>query len=545
MTVLSEVPADDVSCDICIVGTGPAGIALALECERRGLKVLALEAGGGMGEGRIRKSEAELLSPAHHAPLDITTRSAFGGTSWGWSGLCTPFDDLDFEVREHVPESGWPIAHSEITRYYESAARILNCRMDHVLPVDDAWQHLDGVALDNRLYTSEQPRLGESHWSHFAKSQAITVCLDSAVVGLELDTEGGRVEALSVRSGGRTTTLRPPRVVLAGGGLRTTQLLLAAQRRWPNHFGGSDGPLGRHYMGHLTGWIASIRFNDPADATYFKPFAVEGARSVQRRFRLTRDVQFEEQLQNIVFWAGARSLYDPSHADGTLSAAYLALATPGIGSLLLAPPRRRAILGPEPRRYLPHLLNALRTPLKTAWGAARVIGNKAMAPQAIAQWPLRDASRTFLLTYHGEAAPNPDSRVMLGAGTDSFGLPRLRIDLRYSTSDVQSTIRAHDVLDRALRRSGRARLEYVSPTEELAARVLEQATDGYHQLGLTRMGTDPGRSVVDPNCQVHGVENLFVASGSVFPTSGQGNPTLLTTALAARLAAHLAPRRGE
>jgi hypothetical protein len=98
----------------------------------------------------------------------------------------------------------------------------------------------------------------------------------------------------------------------------------------------------------------------------------------------------------------------------------------------------------------------------------------------------------------------------------------MRIDLRFSDADIASTVRAHEVLDRALRKTGKARLEYLDPPEGRAARVLEQATDGYHQLGLTRMGTAPRQSVVDPDCRVHGLANLFIASCSVFPTSGQG-----------------------
>ncbi|MFN3746395.1 MAG: GMC oxidoreductase [Hyphomicrobiaceae bacterium] len=540
MTVLLEASADGTPYDICIVGTGPAGIALALECERLGMKVLALEAGGGDRRGRVRSREAEIRTPAHHAPMHVTTRSAFGGTSWGWAGLCTQFDDIDFETREHVPGSGWPLTHSEVAPYYARAADILNCRMDHVPGIADAWRTLEGVEVDNRLFMSNQPKLGECYRTHFARSQAITVCLNSPVVALDLGVEGKRVEGVTVKNHGRTVTFRPPRVVLAGGGLRTTQLLLATQRSWPSQFGGADGSLGRYYMGHLTGWISSIRFNDPADARYFKPQAVAGAKSVQRRFTFTREVQLSERLRNIVLWAGARALYDPTHANGTLSAAYLALAVPGVGSLFLSKPLRRAALGPKPRRVLPHLMNIVRAPMETAAGAVRAVGGKVRAQKAIGDWLMQDGSREFLLTYHAEVAPNRESRVTLGEGVDRFGLPRLRIDLRFSDEDIRSTIRAHDVLDRALRKSGRAALEYLSPPDERAERVREQATDGYHQLGLTRMGTDPKQSVVDRNCQAHGIENLFVASGSVFPTSGQANPTLLTAALAVRLARHLA-----
>jgi hypothetical protein len=298
-------------------------------------------------------------------------------------------------------------------------------------------------------------------------------------------------------------------------------------------------------MGHLTGWISSIRFNNRADAIYFKPFAVEGAKSAQRRFLISRQVQLSERLHNIVLWAGARALYDPTHANGLLSAAYLALAVPGIGSLFLSRPLRRAALGPKPRHYIPHVQNVGRAPLQTALDAMRAVSGKVRAQQAIGELLQQDDSLEYLLTYHAEAVPNRESRVTLGEGTDSFGLPRMRIDLRFSDTDIASTVRAHEVLDRALRKTGKARLVYLDPPAGRAARVLEQATDGYHQLGLTRMGADPKESIVDPDCRVHGLANLFIASGSVFPTSGQGNPTLLTAALAIRLAGHVAASMRE
>jgi choline dehydrogenase-like flavoprotein len=63
---------------------------------------------------------------------------------------------------------------------------------------------------------------------------------------------------------------------------------------------------------------------------------------------------------------------------------------------------------------------------------------------------------------------------------------------------------------------------------DLVRRVLEQASDGYHQIGTTRLGSDP----VNSDCRTHDIENLYVASSSLFPTSGQANPTLLAAVLA-------------
>jgi choline dehydrogenase-like flavoprotein len=73
--------------------------------------------------------------------------------------------------------------------------------------------------------------------------------------------------------------------------------------------------------------------------------------------------------------------------------------------------------------------------------------------------------------------------------------------------------------------------------------VLAQAMDGYHQIGTARMDQSERLGVVDTDCRVHGVNNLYVAGSAVFPTSGQANPTLMAVALAARLADHLTRQR--
>jgi choline dehydrogenase-like flavoprotein len=149
--------------------------------------------------------------------------------------------------------------------------------------------------------------------------------------------------------------------------------------------------------------------------------------------------------------------------------------------------------------------------------------------------------RTYALQYHAEHAPNPESRITLDEKKiDRLGLPQLKINLLFDEADAQSVVQAHDVLDRALRSADKAHLEYWDPPEDRLKNVLKQATDGFHQLGTTRMGMDPKKSVVDRDCRVHGITNLFLASSSVFPTAGHANPTLPATALALRLAQHLA-----
>jgi choline dehydrogenase-like flavoprotein len=179
-------------------------------------------------------------------------------------------------------------------------------------------------------------------------------------------------------------------------------------------------------------------------------------------------------------------------------------------------------------------------PAKTVSTVMSAFWRKFVHREDLGAFLKKDENGSFLLWYHAEHAPNPDSRVTLTEHVDNLGLPLMKVDLRYTAGDVEAVVKAHRVLDAELKARGLGSLAFLVDEPSLPGRVLEQALDGYHQMGTTRMGTDPRTSVVDQHCQVHGVRNLHVASSSVFPTSGQANPTLLATALAVRLANRLA-----
>jgi hypothetical protein len=135
-----------------------------------------------------------------------------------------------------------------------------------------------------------------------------------------------------------------------------------------------------------------------------------------------------------------------------------------------------------------------------------------------------------------EQAPNPDSRVTLSNERDPFGKNRVRLAWRLSEIDKRSIRRAHAIIGEELGRAGLGRF-HLDLDESPAWPPL--LIGGFHHMGTTRMHVDPKRGVVNANCQVHGISNLFVAGSSVFPTSGYTGPTLTIVALALRLADHL------
>jgi choline dehydrogenase-like flavoprotein len=302
-----------------------------------------------------------------------------------------------------------------------------------------------------------------------------------------------------------------------------------------------DGPLGRYYMGHISGKIASIRFDHPA-AIADLDFKLEGSASYRRRFMLTADAQMQHGVLNTAFWPDNPPLYDPGHRSGVLSAVFLALSFPPAGRRLLSEAIRLAHTGPKPYPYAKHLRNAVLGAPRGAKDIYRILRDRFIRKPKKPGFLVSNPGGRYALHYHAEQIPQRDSRITIGDDADAFGVPRAVIDLRFAPQDVQSVIDSHRLLDEALRANGIGRLEYWYPSEkpaELAERIWTQAADGFHQVGTTRMGSDPAENVVDADLKVHGVENLYVASSSVFPTTGQANSTLLAVAFAVRLAERL------
>jgi choline dehydrogenase-like flavoprotein len=127
---------------------------------------------------------------------------------------------------------------------------------------------------------------------------------------------------------------------------------------------------------------------------------------------------------------------------------------------------------------------------------------------------------------------------MLSDKVDALGLRRIKIDWRLDSLTGHTLRTFTEVAGREFKRLGLGTLQ---PAEWLADPVprAPDVMDSFHHAGTTRMADNHTRGVVDPNCQVFGVNGLYVAGSSVFPTSGTANPTLSIAALAIRLADHI------
>ncbi|MBA2935961.1 GMC family oxidoreductase [Sphingomonas sp. CGMCC 1.13654] len=527
--------------DLCIVGSGPVGLAIATDLARRGRRVLLLESGGDAADAQVQSLAAAGFTDARrHDDMSIATARRLGGTSNLWGARCLPFDPIDFEARDWV-EARWPISHADYVPWIapaveatRSGAPFYREPIPGVALADDGF---DCTTLE-RWANRQQAQI--IHAEAIARDPKLDVRTHATLVDIAF-AESGAVTHITVAhtKSGERVRLPVSMLVIAAGGVESARLLLAAQQQSPGRFGGEDGPLGRYYMGHVLGEIADIVLDGDLDRNF--GFHVDAHGSyVRRRFTASAETQRAHRLLNTALWPIVPPISDPRHGSAILSLVYLAMSVGPLGRRLVAEAIRKLHVPAGPKRRLPHIAN-----LATGMPAAAIFGVDFLRRRydkstRLPGFFVLNKAHRYGLQYHAEQAPRADSRVRLSGERDRLGLPSLHIDYRFCEQDADSVVRMHDLLEDWLVRSRIGRLEYRVPREARAARVLETAAHGTHQIGLVRMGANRSEGVVDGDLRCFDAPNLFVASTAVLPTSSQANPTLSAVALGLRLADRLA-----
>lgn len=537
---LTERPLADY--DICVVGSGPAGLIFALEAARLGKRVLVLESGSAGPDAEQQSlSTADITDPARHDDMAIAVARRLGGTSNLWAGRCQPFDPIDFEPRPGLRDACWPVGYSEIRPYYPAAIDYLCAGADVFrAPVKDIAVDDDAFDYTRLERFANVPAVQKRHAAELERSELIDLRLESTVVEIDLKvTGGGTIRNLIVADRqGKRYKIPVKAVVLACGGLETTRQLLVLQQKHTALFGGLDGPLGRYYMGHLVGEVADVTFtSEAADAAY--DFFIDGNGSyVRRRLIPSDELQRRHELLNLCFWPVVPPVAEPRHRSGILSAVCLTFAIGPLGRFFVAEALRKRHI-PEKLPWGAHIFNILRDMPSTLSFIPRFLHKRYFAEPRIPGFFLRNSGRRYGLSYHAEQSPQPDSRVTLSSSTDRFGVPKLSIDYRFCRADAESIFRAHRLLAEWLHRNGIGTIEYRQPESETVEAIMALAGHGTHQISLARMAETEDEGVVDRNLRCFGTDNLYVASAAIFPTSGQCNPTLSIAAFSVRLAHHL------
>jgi len=547
-----EIPQGTVlQADVVVIGSGAAGIPCACEFIGSGQRVVLLESGGFELEPETQElAEGAVADPSRHGPLAQYRKRVFGGTTSVWGGRCAPFDSVDFSPRSHVPFSGWPLSRDELVPYYRTAHRYLftgDFDYEAGSSLEDGREPVipglrDEVWCQDQIWRFSLPaHLGREFKERLAASEEVKVLLHSNALKLATDPSGERIESVEAGClGGGKFRVAAPVVIVAAGGLESTRLLLLSDDVHRDGLGNAEGQLGRYYGSHLGGDFGEVQFNDRRLPVIWQYQKTKDGVYAKRQLRIRESVQRREGLLNMRCILTHPPFADASHGNGVLSAAYLAKRF-FKGQI---PPEYSKELAASGYHHVPrHLRNVLLGLPGLGRFSVHWALRRTLARRKYPSISLPSRRNAYTIHFDSEQAPNPESRVSLGDERDAFGQRRLLVDWKYSRSDLESAVRCGELLREELAVSGVGAFRQ-SP-EELREAVEGSFGVGSHHIGTTRMSESPRTGVVDPNCQLHGVRGLYVASPSSFPTGGFANPVLTTVALALRIAHHVLAGRGD
>jgi choline dehydrogenase-like flavoprotein len=514
-------------CELCVVGAGPAGISIVDRLRDSGLSICLLESGAFEPELRTQRLYRGTTLGYAYYPLHACRYRLFGGTTNRWGGWCRPLDPMDFEERDWVSASGWPIDHRDLEPYSQDAAALLQIPEPrfHLGDWDGALPEplpIDGGDFEHAIYQySPRTNFGEAYRSRILSAGSVRTLVRANATNLRLSSGGQVIDSVHVQTlSGRSFAVRARAVVLATGGIENARLLLASREQCGRGIGNEHDVVGRYFMEHLHVPAGHLLPTAAAtDRSFYSRASYGGseARGVitprpdaqRRRQLLTCSIALEPERYSL----GTPYLaWPPEVTFGPLTGYQRLRRGRGAGIA------ERARLAAENAWYRRRRLTTLRLERD-----ARLRGGPAASRPA----PLHS------LYVRAEQAPNRESRVTLAPARDALGVPLAQLDWRLADADMDSIVGWLTALNVAVRSRGLGQV--IMPRTEWRRRI----AGGPHHMGTTRMSADPKRGVVDHNCRLHSVENLYVAGSSVFATGGHANPTFPLGTLALRLADHL------
>lgn len=534
-----SLPAGEIlETHVCIVGGGPAGLTMAREFANQQFQVCLLESGGLDFEADTQAlCEADVVGDPYPA-VASTRRRQLGGTSHMWEGQngykqygwrCLPLDPIDFEQRDWLPHSGWPLTRADLDPFYKRAQTV--CQIGpYTYNVED-WE--DGRAKrlpfkgDRMITSMSQYGLRDPFTTQYPQEMQkvgnITTLIHANVLEFEVDETAQTVTQVRISTlQDQVCWLKAKVFVLATGGLENARLLLLSNQRQSAGLGNQHDVVGRYFMDRPILSCSLRPFNpDIFSKTALYDIYPTQHGPVMARVKLTEQVMRQERLLNNGGQIFPRTR--PHQRQATLALRALLSSV------------RKGKLPEDGLKQLSTIAQGADY-LATAgfWSAVRTL-----PPFRRGDWsylPLeKQRFSEFEIFYQIEQAPDPNNRITLSSDRDRLGQNKLEIHWQLNPFDVEQAVRIQEIWAEEFAKSGFGELQFARTKADLKFENLAM----HHHLGSTRMHVDPKQGVVDANCQVHGVSNLFVAGSSVFPTAGYSNPTLTIIALSLKLADHI------
>lgn len=514
---LFDISDEHLEYDFCVAGAGVAGIVVANELRRKfpDRSICLVES----GDFTLKNRHNRELRNLHAAQLEIKDTSrefAIGGATNTWGGLTSSYGPLEFSGRDFLEVKGWPIDYETLAAHYAQVSEKYDfISAGEVNPPEDLF---DGGFMKHPFcaYTTAV------NYKSFLNPETIDIIYNAHVI--DIVSSAGSVERLSLNGIGRD---RPPvcvkakTFVLAMGALETVKALLNAERCGSLTLGQESRFLGRYFMNHPKGNFGVVELFSPTiDLVNYVGAVRDGVLRYWGLY-LPEKVQREEKLLNchvkftpIMPWRDDRLVFNfvqlVKKSKRFIKVFFLLQKGKQVRLLDYA---ETGDLDDEEKLRVESFFRSLANLFLYIY--YRIFN---LTPRTTA----------YKIRNYMEMEPRYENAITLSNRRDTLG--NLELDVRYSLSkrDRDSLRRLHAHLGAHLEEKGIGRV--VSNFN--GAESWPVIADSSHHMGGTIMGTGADNSFVNSRMRVHGLDNLYVASSSVFPISGSANPTWTIAALA-------------
>jgi len=496
--------------DICIVGSGPSSYFLTkslLESNPK-LKVVVLEAGKGKIDTGSPLSQRQ--SYGHDFKLKPTINIGKGGTSQLWHNVLAPLDRNDFDYRSWIPMSGWPISLDELETYYQSVAQFFG--FDYSIfeapnkffqfDTESSKVKIDQDVFKHKVFVHPLKYLRTDRTFKQLSKKYPSLVFKQPVIALRFHRTGLN-DVLEVYDQNTCSfeSIRANNYVLSAGALNNPEILLNSP-----HFAKTLPLLGKCLMDHPMGNFYQYRYDEKVEAKLYSGIKFQKQHAVKAALTLKDDLQEKHGLGNSALYLR------PSFSEGyNNKSEELKLKLLTVRSKIMS--------------------------FKVPFGEISDLAQDLNMVSQIIQY------KTGFLSSHDltdcmfvtEQRPSRDSNALLTDKINIYGNYQTNVNWNVCDKDLNEVTELYSIISNHLMHLNGASSTYDPSYYSWRQRLSSAA----HHLGTARMSTDAGSGCVDSNLKIFGSNNVYVCDGSVFPTSGNANPTFTCMALAERLGRYL------
>lgn len=490
--------------DICIIGSGPAGISVAKQLLETNKRIAILESGGLEIEDEYHDLNQGINSGPNYLSLDNSRLRCFGGAGKLWAGHCVPFKKDEFDKKLFIPLSGWPISLDDLKIYYKKAADMLGISYEKFFDENlfgNTYEEKSFNELNSNgsLITSNIKQISssinrdfsEKYKKEFINSKNLDVIYHATVICLNSSDNAKNIKSVTLSDLNDNKALLKAKIfVLACGALENPRILLNSNKTYKNGIGNENGMVGSCFMSHPSiNEVAEVKKNKQTCVSYDKSIDYKVNFEVSSKERYKQKI-----LRHSINFVPSKNQINSKHQSykSGLSDYFKILNNTNLFNRIFC----KAIFDKE------------------------------------------FSSKNWVINIGLEQPPLMSNKINLDKMKDKLGMPLINLYwAKLSKIEEDTVIKAVKNTARTLGLQSSGRIKF---TDELLNGSAFNFDDPInHHIGTTRMSDNPKTGVVDKNCKVFGILNLYITGSSNFPTSSIANPTYTIVALSLRLGEYL------